>query len=180
VVEASWGSDATPEGSDEGELVLSLDGGRTFPIRVTADIEPGHRRAEWRVPALPAAHARLAIRFGREDEPDAERIANVSSESESLADPAAPEERFFRVGGEWRTREALAPPERRIPASALAPPSALSALCEADQSADAPRPNSLEIPDLHRVEIASRAADDPPPTHGAISAAAPASSPLRI
>ncbi len=180
VLEASWGSDATPEGFDEGELVLSLDGGRTFPIRVTAEIEPGERRAEWRVPALPTAHARLAIRFGREDDLEAERIANVSAEFEILADAAASEERFFRVGGEWRTREALAPRERRIPVSALAPPSGLAALREPDESADAPRPNSLEIPALHRVEIAARTAEQPAATRGAISAAGPASSPLRL
>lgn len=180
VIEASWDSEETLEGTDEGELVLSLDGGRTFPIRVTAEIEPGDRRAEWRVPALPTAHARLAIRFGREDEPDAERIANVSPEFEILADAASPEERIFRVGGEWRTREALAPRERRIPVSALAPPSALAALCEPDESADAPRPDFLEIPALHRVELASTVAEPAPETLDELPGIGPKSSPLRI
>jgi len=180
VLVTAWDSEASAEGFDEGELVLSLDGGRTFPVRLTAEIEPGERRAQWRVPALPTAHARLAIRFGREDDLDTERIANVSAEFEILADAEAPDERIFRVGGEWRTREAMEPRPRRIPASALAPPSALAALCEPDASVDAPRPGPLETPGLHRAEIPSRAAEQPAATRGAIRASGPASSPLRL
>jgi hypothetical protein len=180
VVEASWGSDATPGGFDEGELVLSLDGGRTFPIRVTAEIEPGERRAEWRVPSLPTAHARLALRVGREEAAEAERIDLVSVEFAIVADPSALEERFFRIGCEWRTREALKPRPRRIPRSALAPPAALSALADADESAAAPRPPSLPVPALDLIEIASGSADPPTARAGMPRAFGPASPPLRL
>jgi hypothetical protein len=180
VIEASWDSEATLEGTDEGELVLSLDGGRSFPVRVTAEIEPGDRRAEWRVPALPTAHARLAIRFGREGELDAERIANVSAEFEILADAAAPEERFFWIGGEWRTREALAPRARGILLTALLPPTALASHRETEDFVDAPRPSPLLSPVLHRAQIPSRTGDRLPAAPDALPDIGRPTSPLRI
>jgi len=49
-------------GAEERELVLSLDGGRSFPIRLTGEIGPGDGVVSWRVPALPAEHVVLALR----------------------------------------------------------------------------------------------------------------------
>ncbi|MGE5346658.1 MAG: hypothetical protein ACM3JH_11940, partial [Acidithiobacillales bacterium] len=40
-------------GVRERELVLSLDGGRSFPVRLTAEIGPGDLQALWRIPGLP-------------------------------------------------------------------------------------------------------------------------------
>ena len=103
----------------EMELVLSLDGGLTFPVRVTRDLDPATRALSFRVPALPASHARLALRAGDGQEPDAEEILLVSDEFVIGADPASPLESTAFVRGEWRTREALesgaaaAPPDPR-------------------------------------------------------------------
>lgn len=106
-------------GFEEMELVLSLDGGRTFPVRVTRDLDPSTRSLSFRVPALPSAHARLALRAGASEEPGAEKILLVSNEFVIEADPASPLEPTASVRGEWRTREALdrgaaaAPPDAR-------------------------------------------------------------------
>lgn len=108
VVELLWNLDGVPPNAQESELVLSLDGGRTFPIRLTADFEPATHRILWRVPALPTDQARLALRAGNDEEPAQETIQIVSSAfviSDSGPDSAL--EELFAVGAEWRTREAL-------------------------------------------------------------------------
>ena len=175
--ETAWDAGASDLSFEEAELVLSLDGGRTFPIRLSAEIEPGETRAEWRVPSLPTAHARLALRVGREGVSDAERIVRMSAEFTILVDPSLPPEPIFRFAGEWRTREALAPPSPRAPLTAYAPPAVRSALGDADESADAPRPDSLAAPLLESVEAASAPADAPvgraDVPHGFDSASAP-------
>jgi hypothetical protein len=51
------------------ELLLSLDGGRHFTVRVTPDLEADRGSYAWRVPPLPSGDARLAVRVnldGRE------------------------------------------------------------------------------------------------------------------
>ena len=106
--QVAWRLSGAPEpGLREMELVLSLDGGRTFPIRVTRDLDPTTRSFAWRVPALPTRHARLALRTGRGQEPDAENIRLVSEEFAIEADAASPLEAAQSVRGEWRVREAL-------------------------------------------------------------------------
>jgi hypothetical protein len=98
--------------ADEMELVLSLDGGRTFPLRVTDDLSLAMRRISWRVPALPAEHARVALRVGCDEEEGSERIVFVSDEFAIRIEGSAGLEELYRVRGEWRTREALDGPER--------------------------------------------------------------------
>lgn len=66
-VEVRW--TGAPEGVEELELLLSLDGGRHFGIRVTPDLDADRGSYQWRVPPFPSADARLAIRVnlgGRE------------------------------------------------------------------------------------------------------------------
>lgn len=53
-----------PVDVDELEILLSLDDGRSFPVRVTREIQPGEREVRWTVPALATAAARLRVRFG--------------------------------------------------------------------------------------------------------------------
>lgn len=53
-----------PPGVTEMEILLSLDDGRTFPVRVTREIEAGEREMRWKVPAMATASARLRVRFG--------------------------------------------------------------------------------------------------------------------
>ena len=55
---------AAPGDVEEMEILLSLDDGRTFPVRVTREIAPGERAVRWKVPALATAAARLRVRFG--------------------------------------------------------------------------------------------------------------------
>jgi hypothetical protein len=99
---------AIVERGDEMELLLSLDGGNRFPLRVTARIDPRERAWTWRVPALPTEHARLALRVGRGERAGAEEVVLVGSQF-SIAGSGAlfPEDLVFQRG-EWRTREAVA------------------------------------------------------------------------
>ena len=50
----------------EMELVLSLDGGRTFNTYITPPLDPKARYFYWTVPNLPTKAAMLDIRFGCE------------------------------------------------------------------------------------------------------------------
>jgi hypothetical protein len=108
VVELLWNLDGVSPDAQESELVLSLDGGRTFPVRLTADFEPATRKILWRVPALPTDQARLALRAGNDEEPAQETLLLVSPAFViSGSSPDATLEELFAVGSEWRTREAL-------------------------------------------------------------------------
>jgi hypothetical protein len=51
---------------EEWEAFLSLDGGRSFPVRLTPHLEADLRAVRVRVPALPTGHAALLLRFGNE------------------------------------------------------------------------------------------------------------------
>lgn len=130
---------------NEMELVLSLDGGRTFPVRVTRDLDPSARSRFFRVPALPAAHARLALRAGDGEEPGAEEILLVSDEFVIEADPALPLEPTVSVRGEWRTREALDSGGAGAPADPRTFGASAPALHPAQElpTAAAPRPRPL-------------------------------------
>jgi len=106
----TWTTPAAAFSYDEMELVLSLDGGATFPVRVTAFVRPGREGWTWRVPGLPTGHARLALRVGMDERRGFEHILLVSPEFEIVADPNPPLEELFSVDGELRTREALETP----------------------------------------------------------------------
>lgn len=106
-VSIAWAIDETGARFHEIELVLSLDGGRTFPVRITGDLRPDTRSLLLTVPSLPASHARLALRAGDEGAPGEEEILFVSEDFSITADPGQPLEPALFVGGEWRTREAL-------------------------------------------------------------------------
>jgi hypothetical protein len=51
---------------EEWEAFLSLDGGATYPLRITPHLDQDLRRVRWQVPAVPAADARLLFRLGDE------------------------------------------------------------------------------------------------------------------
>jgi hypothetical protein len=74
---------ATLDGVDEMELVLSLDGGRTFPHRVSRDLPPGATRAVWTPPDLQTPHAVLGVRTGGRGRE--ERVVAVSARFEIVA-----------------------------------------------------------------------------------------------
>jgi hypothetical protein len=51
---------------EEWEAFLSVDGGATYPLRVTPHLDQDLRRIRWQVPAVPTADARLLLRLGDE------------------------------------------------------------------------------------------------------------------
>ena len=115
-----------PRGT-ELELVLSLDGGATFPLRVSPEESETQTEVLFRVPNLPTPHARLGLRVGRDGED--ERLGEVGETFTILADPLAPLEPLRHRRGEAATAEA-APGEgtEGLPASALTGvPSSVSA-----------------------------------------------------
>mgnify|MGYP001390940100 CR=1 FL=1 len=69
-------------GATEWEAFLSVDGGKTYPLRITPHLDLTHDQFRWQVPAYPTRRARLLLRFG--DERD-ERIVESSSEFEIVA-----------------------------------------------------------------------------------------------
>ncbi|MEO6323452.1 MAG: hypothetical protein ABIT01_17905 [Thermoanaerobaculia bacterium] len=95
--------------SEEMELVLSLDAGKTFPVRVTREIESTARGVAWRVPNLPTRQARLGLRAEVDDE---EVLLFVSPEFVIEQDQAPHLEEVVEIGGELRTRDAV---EGRLP-----------------------------------------------------------------
>jgi hypothetical protein len=112
----TWPAGTVGAEADEMELVLSVDGGRTYPVRVTRRIVPTSESFSflWTVPSLPSANARLALRAGVDEEAEAETIVGVTEDFVIAASPGAAAEELFRVGEEERTRAALddAPPPR--------------------------------------------------------------------
>jgi hypothetical protein len=109
-VEWATGSLSTLE-FDESELVLSLDGGASFPLRVTRRIAPEIHGLTWQVPALPTRRARLALRTGSGAWAESETVGVVSDEFSIEVTSASPLEEVFFTAGEWRTRDALERPE---------------------------------------------------------------------
>ena len=61
-----WEGLALPEHTVEWEAFLSVDGGRTWPLRVTPHLDISIRRFTFRVPDLPTRDARIMLRFGDE------------------------------------------------------------------------------------------------------------------
>ena len=158
-----------PDGFDEMELVLSVDGGRTFPLRVTRRIAPSDAGFSWTVPSLPAVHARLALRAGVDEEEDAETIVGLS-DNFAIAPPAQRGvEELFQVGDEERTREALenVSPPPAGPALARVP-----SLTAGRDLPEATGPNPS--PDSHLRRVRSTA--DPGPAGAATESSHPSPS----
>lgn len=65
---------AALEHAEEWEAFLSVDGGATYPLRITPHLDLSIRRFSFRVPDLPGRRARLLLRFGdeRREEVDCE------------------------------------------------------------------------------------------------------------
>ncbi|MBV8201688.1 MAG: hypothetical protein JOZ15_13785 [Acidobacteria bacterium] len=51
---------------EEWEAFLSLDGGRSYPFRITPHLDSDLRRTLWEVPSVASADVRLLLRFGDE------------------------------------------------------------------------------------------------------------------
>jgi len=164
---------------DEMELVLSLDGGATFPIRVTGELSPGSRTLSWRVPALPTGHAVLALRAGDDGESETETILAVSEPFAIAADPEAAPELLYPVAEEWRTRDALdGAPVRATPRD-LAPSKGGPEIFSADSDT-----HESEAPSLggetERAEAGDALNTSPPPSPRAASRRISRSLPLPL
>ncbi len=156
-VEVRWTAPLQePPGTTETELVLSLDGGVTFPIRVTPEMTPNARGFRWQVPALETAHARLALRVGAGEDSTSERLEAVSEEFSIVAAEDEPAEDLVRGPREWWTRQALdgagtedLPDEAMADASErlVAPGSAPDIHEPPGSGLTVPAPSSVPLPD---------------------------------
>lgn len=92
--------DGLRERITEWEAFLSLDGGRTWPLRLTPHLEIGLRRFSFRVPAFPSSDARLLLRFGDEREETEVEIPGsfviVPGGDWAVLDPVPPSPRLSR------------------------------------------------------------------------------------
>lgn len=61
-VRLEWPS--LPPDVDEFEILLSLDGGASYPIRLTPQLAPGTTVLTWEIPNLPTMAARVRLRAG--------------------------------------------------------------------------------------------------------------------
>jgi len=108
-IELRW--DALPVNAVEIELVLSLDGGRTFNLHISPELDPASTRFAWRVPNLPAERAVVAVRMG---DREGEGIWNTSAPFRILGDASAPRGRVaLHEGSMWDVLEAPAGPGTR-------------------------------------------------------------------
>jgi hypothetical protein len=72
-VSIAWEATNRPAGVEEWEAFLSINGGQTYPIRLTPHLDVTIQRFTWTVPSLPGAEASILLRFG--DERDERRFA---------------------------------------------------------------------------------------------------------
>ena len=138
------------------ELVLSLDGGRSFPLRVTREVSPAEDSVLWRVPRLPSEHARIALRAGRGEKRESETIRTVSAEFTILADRDDSLEQLCRVRGELRTREAAGSSKDLPDGSLAASPDEMRAAPPSDSAAEQPGPAASE-PTRGRCDVPAAA-----------------------
>jgi len=152
IVRVSWTPGASGERKfDEMELVLSLDGGRSFPLRVTREVSPAEDFVLWRVPRLPSEHARIALRAGRGEKRESETIRTVSAEFTILADGDDSLEPLCRVRGEWRTREAAGSSKDLPQRSLSGSPDEMRAAFSPDGAAEPPG-STVSTPDRGRCD----------------------------
>ena len=113
VVELRW--EGVPPEVEELELVLSLDGGRSYTVRLCPELDGRTRSFAWTVPDLPAEQARLMLRVGGQE---GERLGALSRPFRITHAEGAPRpDLAFHEGTMWTGFEAPAGP---LPA-ALAP-----------------------------------------------------------
>ena len=173
-VELSWSE--LPAGVEEMEILLSLDDGRHYSIRVSPELDAHERRYLWRVPNLPAARARLRMRLGTtsaeiETGPTSPfRIAGASE--------ASPTQPLFHEGTFWT---GLEPPGTGVTdPDVLSPVNHLDAASPGTAVAAAPPRTPHPVATLSSPAPDHVAADDSAPPCPAPHPTRPPFSPLRI
>lgn len=126
-----WEELALPPHVVEWEAFLSVDGGKTWPLRITPHLDIAIRRFTFRVPDLPTREARLLLRFGDEvREVEVETAPRLVIRPGRIAGALPPRRAFSRgerpregdlgvaywvegsrQGGRLRVVAALAPPD---------------------------------------------------------------------
>src|SRR5262245_62279196 len=71
---------------EEWEAFLSLDGGKTYPVRITPHLDQNLRRIDWQVPPTPTPDARILLRIGDERR---ETAVELPQRFSIVASPAA-------------------------------------------------------------------------------------------
>lgn len=99
-------------GATEWEAFLSLDGGQSFPFRLTPHLDLDRRRFGFRVPDLPSDDVRLLLRIGDEH---AERAVRFASRLR-IVRPASPA--ATAVEAAFATAPSPAPGEPALPGAA--------------------------------------------------------------
>ena len=125
---------AAPRDVDEFELLVSLDDGRTWPVRASRELEAGERVIRWRVPNLPASSARLRLRYAR----DEREIDGPASAAFRIVGGAGPQQlKTFHEGNWWEGLESGASGGQEMLAP-NAPPSLSAASSVQDFEAPGP------------------------------------------
>lgn len=113
-----------PPAVEEVEILLSIDGGRSFPIRVSPQLEVKESGFRWRVPEVGAGQAILRLRLGtreRELEGPVSRMFRISEAPGASRDEGSEAYRFHE-GYLWtgiepihdRPPAGVRPPEARF------------------------------------------------------------------
>lgn len=145
IVEVRWGSPCGSEGArafQEAELILSLDGGLTFPVRVSHELSPCETRTLWRVPVLPTGNARLAVRVGSGWSRASEKIVAVSPEFRILPDLDGRVQQLLRHAAEWWTPEPAVLSAEDLLHTTIAPDGARLVQRQAEYTLEDPSPLS--------------------------------------
>jgi hypothetical protein len=144
-----------PAGVDELELLLSVDGGRSYPIRLTPQLDPASGTLLWDVPNLPSGEARLRVRYGIDHrEFDGPQSAPFAISGAS-GRPVAPLE--VREGELWPGKVPL--PGRREGKSRLATPADVTGETPGPGEADPPPTWSLSPGTQKSLSVARMAAN---------------------
>ncbi len=101
-----------PAEVEEFELLLSLDGGHSYGVRLTPRLDPATRELSWVVPNLPADDARLRLRVGIGG---SEIESAASAPFRILGCQRAPAATLRFAAGEWWTAALAAPPPSELP-----------------------------------------------------------------
>lgn len=119
--EVEW--TALPAGVEEFELLLSLDNGAGTTVRLTPQLDPSLGVYRWRVPNLPAEHARIRLRVGIDEN---EVLGPLGEPFEIVGESARPLVGLRWREGEWWTTAVTwpRPPLEHLPVRLRATPSA--------------------------------------------------------
>lgn len=126
-----------PAGVEEFEVLVSLDDGRTWPLRASRELPAGVRIVRWTVPNLAAASARLRLRYRL----DGRETLGPASDAFGLdAGPGPAEQRLFHENGWWEGLDAGA---GATPAADFGSGAPILAAGAAGEAAALPAPPSL-------------------------------------